>query len=466
MAVFPLRLFSGFTILALCAALKYIFVNEKKTWTEAQSYCRDKYTDLVTVENEQAMEKLLNIMDNYNSIDLTWIGLYDDLNSWKWTLEDKDFFKEGEKLFRNWNNPGPGNNGEQSLCVNIENGRWIAKSCSTAYFFVCYDGRVNASESYVPVSQSKSWTQAQSYCRQHHSDLVSVKNESENQKILYLLQNYYDSWIDLYRTRSRSDQSNSTFINWMTGEPNNAGNSENCTAVSFSDAGEWTEQNCNYQLPFICYSATALESRQYHFISVNKSWSEAQTYCRQNYTDLATIDNRTEMNSVMNTVNGSYNGSAWIGQYDEVNSWRLSLDDSGFYQEGEREFKNWNHQPDNYRGNELCVYMDVEDGSWFDSSCDNTLPFVCFDGRENATQRYIKVTARRTWTEARRYCREHHTDLVNMRNLTENQRFISSEGGVFWIGLYRNRIWSNHALSSYQNWKPEGFIQSSVDRLN
>ncbi|XP_057215742.1 macrophage mannose receptor 1-like [Triplophysa rosa] len=460
----------GFIAFTLCVPRQYIFVNENKTWTEAQSYCRDKYTDLVTTENEEETVQLLNTVNEYNSIDLAWIGLYDDLDSWKWTLEDSDFFKEGEKQFRNWYKEEPGNYGGQSQCVVMYGEIWYAIRCDITLPFICYDGRQNASTSYVWVYQYKNWTEAQSYCREHHTDLVSVRNEAENQKIRYSIKNYYYNynyydyyeyyydyyygWIGLYRTRSWSDQSNSTFSNWRSGEPNNAGDSEYCTAVSFSDAGEWTDENCDYQLPFICYNVSPLaSSRQYHFISENKSWSEAQTYCRQNYTDLATIDNMTEMNSVMNTVNGSYNGSAWIGLYDDVNSWRWSLDDDDFYQEGEREFRNWYHQPDNYGGNELCVYMNY-DGKWFDSSCDNILSFVCFDGNNN-THCYIKITERRNWTEAQKYCRESYTDLANVRNQTENQKILESTGGRVWIGLYRNRIWSNGQNTKYQNWRPE-----------
>ncbi len=122
-------------------------------------------------------------------------------------------------------------------------------------------------------------------------------------------------------------------------------------------------------------------SRQYHFVNESKSWTEAQRYCRQNYTDLATIDNMEEMNRLINTVNGSYFGSAWIGQYDDVNSWRWSLEDNDFYPEGERDFRNWYHEPDNSGGNQLCVYMDYN-GKWYDMSCDNTLPFVCYDGKD------------------------------------------------------------------------------------
>ncbi|KAL0162998.1 hypothetical protein M9458_042397, partial [Cirrhinus mrigala] len=90
----------------------YVFVNESKTWAEAQRYCREKYTDLATIENEQQTVQLMNTV-NDDSIDLAWIGLYDNLDSWKWTLDDSDFFKVGEKNFRNWYNQGPDNYGGQ-----------------------------------------------------------------------------------------------------------------------------------------------------------------------------------------------------------------------------------------------------------------------------------------------------------------------------------------------------------------
>ncbi len=115
-------------------------MNESKTWTEAQRYCREKYTDLATVENVQ---QTIDLTDTVNDdfIDLAWIGLYDDLNSWKWTLEDSDFFKVGEKDFRNWYNPGPNSYGGQSLCVYMNNGLWYTSHCFYYRPFICYDGK-------------------------------------------------------------------------------------------------------------------------------------------------------------------------------------------------------------------------------------------------------------------------------------------------------------------------------------
>ncbi|XP_043077471.1 C-type mannose receptor 2-like isoform X2 [Puntigrus tetrazona] len=441
---------TGFFSLTLCAP-QYVFVSESKTWGEAQKYCRDKYTDLATVENQQQTIQLLDTVNN-DSIDLAWIGLYDDLNSWKWTLEDSDFFDVGEKDFRNWYNPGPINYGGQRLCVSIYNGIWYTALCSNLMYTFCYDGRENATASYVLIYEYRTWAEAQSYCREHHTDLISIRNDAENQKIQYLLRNihYNYIWIGLYRTWSWSDQSNSSFTYWSTYQPDST---ESCTVVSFSDSGKWTSTYCYYAYPFFCYSESA-SSRQYHFVSESKSWTEAQTYCRQNYTDLATIDNMDEMNRLINTVNGSYSGSAWIGLYDDINSWRWSLENNDFYQEGERDFRNWYHEPDNSGGNELCVYMNYN-AKWYDISCDNTLPFVCYDGRETATERYIFIYSLKTWSEARSYCRDHYTDLANVRNQTENQRILETAVGGVWIGLYRNRIWSNSQNTTYQNWRPQ-----------
>uniref|UniRef100_A0A8K9UT21 C-type lectin domain-containing protein n=1 Tax=Oncorhynchus mykiss TaxID=8022 RepID=A0A8K9UT21_ONCMY len=112
-------------------------------------------------------------------------------------------------------------------------------------------------------------------------------------------------------------------------------------------------------------------SHQFHFVNINKTWTEAQSYCRQNHTDLASIDDLADMNRLKNTVNAELlTEPAWIGLYNT--SWRWSLEDTelgtvGFWEKG---------QPDNGNNNESCVWM--RNWLWHDANCGKRHHFVCY----------------------------------------------------------------------------------------
>ena len=124
---------------------------------------------------------------------------------------------------------------------------------------------------------------------------------------------------------------------------------------------------------------------QYHLVKEPKTWNEAQSYCREMYTDLAIIYNMEDMNRMIHSV-GSHEGLVWIGLYDKPDSWRWSLSDTSLDGEGEV-FRNWEtNQPDNNRGNQFCVGM--MNGFWFDYSCSGYLYFVCYNNNTNIHGEY------------------------------------------------------------------------------
>ncbi|XP_059188290.1 lectin-like isoform X2 [Centropristis striata] len=100
-----------------------------------------------------------------------------------------------------------------------------------------------------------SWTEAQSYCREHHTDLASVRNQAENQKVQELVPGVWAVWIGLFRDSWKwSDGSSSSFRYWKSGQPDNYGGKEDCAAADFSSSGGWRDRKCDQKFPFICYS--------------------------------------------------------------------------------------------------------------------------------------------------------------------------------------------------------------------
>ena len=77
-----------------------------------------------------------------------------------------------------------------------------------------------------------------------------------------------------------------------------------------------------------------------------------------------------------------------------------------------------------------------------------------FSGSRQGADRYVLVKKLMNWLEAQKYCRSHHTDLVSIRNSTENQAVTeASVGHRVWIGLFRDRWhWSDGRYSSLRHW--------------
>ncbi|RXN39393.1 macrophage mannose receptor 1-like protein [Labeo rohita] len=136
---------------------QYHFINERKNWTEAQRYCREKYTDLATADNMNDMNEL-NKSVNDRSVQLVWIGLQKTgRDKWQWS--------SGEPaLYLNWGDKQPDGNAN---CAMMLNGQWHDLPCSENRHFICN----NTNTGLVLVNQTMNWTDAQSYCRQNHIDL-------------------------------------------------------------------------------------------------------------------------------------------------------------------------------------------------------------------------------------------------------------------------------------------------------
>lgn len=73
---------------------------------------------------------------------LVWIGLYDDVNSWRWLESDEDVDGSEEMQFTNWKRNEPNNLYGKEHCGEMQsNGRWNDAPCSKTMKPICSNVR-------------------------------------------------------------------------------------------------------------------------------------------------------------------------------------------------------------------------------------------------------------------------------------------------------------------------------------
>ncbi|KAA0721383.1 Macrophage mannose receptor 1 [Triplophysa tibetana] len=280
-----------------------------------------------------------------------------------------------------------------------------------------------------------------------------------------------------------------------------------------------------------CCFLNYAHGRRYHYININKTWTEAQRYCRENYTDLATVNNINDMNQLKKTVNN--NQKVWIG-LKRRDKWKWSLGDPAKY-------LNWETEPSNDTNN--CAVM--RNGTWLQQDCNVNMSLICYndegtlqilsanygridaqtcstgrpheqllkercsqnrsltvatlcDGQKScslvvsdavftnpcpAYYKYLTVSyecvaappnelvliqKNLSWTEAVRYCRENHVDLVSVDSekiqLWVTAAVHEASTAEVWLGLHyyclmNLWIWVRGEVVCYQNWAPGVQIQ-------
>ncbi|XDV19501.1 hypothetical protein PO909_024966 [Leuciscus waleckii] len=110
------------------------------------------------------------------------------------------------------------------------------------------------------VPENMSWSEAQTHCRQHYTDLATIDDLTDHQEFLHTLRAGLGAewiWTGLYRTDAAapwiwSDQSKSSFRPWAIGQPNNNGGSQFCARTSL--IGMFNDGECNLKYPAVCYN--------------------------------------------------------------------------------------------------------------------------------------------------------------------------------------------------------------------
>ncbi|XP_060716241.1 macrophage mannose receptor 1-like isoform X2 [Tachysurus vachellii] len=327
----------------------------------------------------------------------------------------------------------------------------------TLLFSVCGTG------AYIPhryhfVNENKTWTEAQTYCRENYTDLATISNMGEMKKLNHTLmkENAKKAWIGLQRAvRGRwmwslEDQTfyrdGVTYTNWNGGEPNNARGNEYCVTCN-KDNTLWKDNQCESLYPFVCYEEKNTNTKKSLFINNNMSWYDAQTYCREKYTDLVSVRNQTENEEIMRVINVSGISDIWIGLFNDSWIWSDQRNST---------FRYW--RSDKPTGSLNCAAVsESEQRYWTDVDCTEKLPFICHENK------LILIKENKTWKEALIYCRDHHHDLVSVRS-EEMQLWVkevtqNASTEHVWLGLRHTCAlgfwyWVNGEMICYQYWAP------------
>ncbi|XP_060889910.1 putative C-type lectin domain family 20 member A isoform X1 [Labrus mixtus] len=215
-------------------------------------------------------------------------------------------------------------------------GLWHDEPCGRLYKPVCSDV-TGSNVTFVLINTSMSWTDAKSYCREHHTDLASVRNLDENQKIKELISGL-TVWIGLSReTWKWTDGSNSSFRYWNLSEPNNNYETEGCVAAYFKDSGRWEDWPCHYKRASICYRAdpaATTASSEHDTIIKDASVSKAVVKVRLVKSSSVDLNDPAVMDAMLKKIKQKLKDQGLKG--DVKLSWRKQVDGKVFHKEEEK----------------------------------------------------------------------------------------------------------------------------------
>ncbi|XP_011490835.2 C-type mannose receptor 2-like [Oryzias latipes] len=285
--------------------LQYHFINENKSWDQARLYCKDNnHTDLATVISMADMNRLRQHLGNRSA----WIGLYREANGstmWQWSQPDVQF---NESRDNGWDTDEPNDNGIENCGTLNTNKKWADLSCNRAKPFICYDEKTPSHVIYA--NESLNWTDAQSFCRDRHTDLISGPEQMkklDGGKTKELIQQSEGGFvfIGLFRDAWQwSDGSSFSFRFWNL-QYDDEKNDSSCAMMN--EGGRWSSENCSEEHPFICYDDHVI------LIKESRTWEEALYYCRHHHHDLVTITNMDEQRWVQEKTKKASSAFVWTG---------------------------------------------------------------------------------------------------------------------------------------------------------
>ncbi|XP_041820809.1 C-type mannose receptor 2-like [Chelmon rostratus] len=303
------------------------------------------------------------------------------------------------------------------------------------------------------ISDSKTWEEARNYCRETYTDLATVYDMMDAERLSVPTGRQEGAWIGLQSHPGKENRRWHWSLPgvehheapewWADGEPNGEQllSFENCVLMHND---KWMDQNCECSKPFICYNDETANKKLY-FINKSMTWPEAQSHCRKNHTDL--VSGITQLNDDEFKAERKNETFVWIGRFRDT--WRWSDNSSS-------SFRNWDLELFRDDEEQKCAVIKFNGtGKWSSDDCHEEKPFFCYEDK------VVLIQQNKTWEEALNHCRENHNDLVSITNRNEQmwvrQKAKRASSPYVWLGLrYTCTLdfwfWVSDEEVGYENW--------------
>lgn len=116
--------------------------NKDMVWDLARQWCRQHYTDMVAIQNQEEVSYLNQNLPFHRAY--YWIGLRKKDGQWMWLGTGKPLAPEAAS----WATGEPNNQGTKEDCVEIyikrtmDSGKWNDDKCSKRKAALCYTGSI------------------------------------------------------------------------------------------------------------------------------------------------------------------------------------------------------------------------------------------------------------------------------------------------------------------------------------
>ncbi|XP_026005210.1 macrophage mannose receptor 1-like [Astatotilapia calliptera] len=487
------------------------------TWHQAQVSCKQQGASLLSIDDPHEQAYITALL--WKGGNTLWIGLIlDPEHGWKW-INGRPYrymkWDSGHPL----PNPGyncavvdpsvrylwqslPCSNKLGYICYSKEAEEAPTRAgtgfCSNPW--IHYNGHC-----FHRNQAQKTWSEAQVACHQDGGDLVSI-HSVEDQSFIISQLGYTSTdqlWIGMNDRKTEglfdwSDHSTVTFTSWEFGKPAVSSEIKDCVLMR-GENGNWADLVCEEQHGFICKKMSALRPsgeeveqntgckngwRRHgsycYFIGIQtKTFDEAKNDCKGSLSYLADVSNGVDNAFLVSLVGMRPEKHFWLGLSNQKNTEEFVWTNTDSVR-----FTHWNAEmPGNRQG---CVAMKtgIFAGLWDVVPCTNKEKYICKHLAEGAvltpppptlfppecasgwtrlgfSNRCFKLFDRysiqkKTWFEAKDYCRAIGGDLLSIHSSVELQSVPRLQAA--WIGLSApdpdtGYVWSDGTPLNFQQWK-------------